>query len=118
MALPWVRLETNWHHNLKFLMLVEDKKWRAITVYLAGLAWAGGQGQDGYIPKAVLPIVHATTKEAQQLVEVALWIPTQGGWEINDWAEYQPTSMTQEERSNRARLAAQARWAKTAAKGA
>jgi hypothetical protein len=48
MGLPWVRLDTQWPQNQKFLQLVEDKRWRAIAVYMAGLAWAGGQGQDGY----------------------------------------------------------------------
>lgn len=113
MALPWVRLDSQWYQNPKFLHLVEDRGWRAITVYLAGLAWAGGQGQDGYIPKAALPMIHATVKEAHQLVAAALWIPAQGGWDINDWAEYQPSSLTQEQRSNRARKAAQARWGTT-----
>ena len=110
MAMPWVRLENNWHQNPKFLHLAEDKKWRAITVYMAGLGWAGGQGQDGFVPKSALPMLHGSAKEAQQLVEVALWIPAPGGWQINDWSEYQPTSMSQQARSNRARDAARARW--------
>ncbi len=112
MALPWVRLENNWYSNPKFLMLAEDKAWRSITVYLAALAWVGGQGQDGYIPKAALPMVYGSVKEAHKLVEVALWVPAQGGWDINDWADYQPTSMSQEQRSQRARDAALIRWAK------
>ena len=110
MALPWVRLENNWYSNPKFLMLVEDKGWRSIAVYLAGLAWAGAQGQDGYIPKAALPMIHGTVKEAHKLAEVALWIPAQGGWAINDWAEYQPSTEENERRSQKARDAARIRW--------
>ncbi len=114
MALPWVRLDTQWPQNPKFLMLIEDKKWRAIAVYFAGLAWSGSQGQAGYIPRAALPMIHGTTKEATELAAVRLWIPAQGGWDINDWAEYQPTNEEHEKRSKRARDAANARWGRVA----
>jgi hypothetical protein len=110
MGLPWVRLDTQWPHNPKFLQLADDKKWRAIAVYMGGLAWAGAQGQSGFIPTYALPMIHATKKEAAELVDVALWIPAQGGWDINDWAEYQPTTEENERRSERARTAAQKRW--------
>ncbi len=110
MALPWVRLDSQWPHNPKFLMLVEDKKWRAISTYMAGLAWSGGQGQAGFIPRSALPMLHATAKEAQDLAEVALWHRCEGGWQINDWAEYQPTNEEHERRSQKARDAAMVRW--------
>lgn len=110
MALPWVRLDSQWPHNPKFLMLAEDKKWRAITVYMGGLAWSGAQGQNGYIPAYALAMIHGTKREANELLEVNLWLPAQGGWDINDWTEYQPSSEEHEARSQRARLAAQKRW--------
>lgn len=110
MGLPWVRLDTQWPHNPKFLQLVEDRKWRSVTVYMAGLAWAGAQGQDGYIPAYTLPMIHGTKKEAADLVGVVLWRPAQGGWDINDWAEYQPTTEEHTKRSERARKAAMLRW--------
>jgi hypothetical protein len=112
MALPWVRMDTQWPNNPKFLQLVEDKRWRAVAVYWAGLAWSGSQGQAGFLPAYALPMIHASKKEASDLTDVALWVPAPGGWNINDWAEYQPTTEEQEERSRKARSAAQARWAK------
>ena len=112
MALPWVRLDTQWFCNPKFLGLVADRKHKAITVYMAGLAWSGGQGQAGYVPKAALPMIHGTLKDAADLVAAQLWIPDAGGWRINDWAEYQPTNEEHEARSRKARDAAAARWGK------
>ena len=112
MALPWVRLDTQWFANPKFLTLVADRKHRAITAYFAGLAWSGSQGQAGYIPRGALPMIHATSKDAIDLVCVALWIPDAGGWQINDWAEYQPTNEEHERRSAKARNAAAVRWGK------
>jgi hypothetical protein len=110
MGLNWVRLDTQWPHNPKFLILAQDKKWHAITAYMGGLAWAGSQGQDGFIPSYALPMFHATKREASELVEAALWDLTQGGWDIHDWKDYQPTTEEMERRSARARSAAHARW--------
>jgi hypothetical protein len=113
-ALPWVRLDTQWFANPKFLHLISDRKHRAITAYFAGLAWSGGQGQAGYVPRAALPMIHATTKDADDLSAVRLWVPDEGGWQINDWSEYQPTNEEHERRSQRARDAAAVRWGKQA----
>lgn len=111
MALPWVRLDTQWPSNPKFLQLAQDRRWRSIAVYMAGLAWSGSQGLSGFIPYYALPMIHATRKEAQELIDVSLWHRSEGGYEINDWAEYQPSNEEHEKRSERARLAAQKRWA-------
>lgn len=112
MALPWVRLDTQWLHNPKFLMLAEDKKWRAITVYMAALGYSGAHGTDGFIPIVALSMLHSTRKEAAELTAVSLWLPAQGGWDINGWAEFQPSTEENERRSQKAREAAQIRWAK------
>jgi hypothetical protein len=110
MALPWVRMDTQWPHNPKFLILVEEKKWRSITVYWAAVGWSGAQGQNGFIPAYALPMIHGTKKEAAELTEVGLWDMAQGGWDIHDWSEYQPSTEEHEKRSQRARAAAQKRW--------
>lgn len=111
MAMPWVRMDTQWPSNPKFLQLVEDKKWKAISAYWAGLAWAGAQGQNGYLPAYALPMIHATKKETDELVAVGLWDMAQGGWDIHDWADYQMSTEETVKRSERARAAAQKRWA-------
>lgn len=111
MALPWIRLDTQWPHNPKFLILAEDKKWRAIAVYMAALAWSGAQGQNGFVPAYALPMIHGTRKEAAELADVHLWLMCPGGWNINDWDQYQPSTEEHAARSERARTAAQKRWA-------
>ncbi|MGH8879519.1 MAG: hypothetical protein ACRD0P_19580 [Stackebrandtia sp.] len=110
MSLPWVRLDTGFPHNPKVLMLAEDKKWQAITVYIGGLAYSGAHGTDGFLPQSCLPYIHSTRKQANELVIVGLWMPCAGGWEINGWREFQPTSEENETRRKRARAAAEARW--------
>lgn len=112
MPLPWVRLDTQWAYNPKFLMLVEDKKWRAIVVYHAGLGYSGAHGTRGFLPELCLPRIHATRKEAAELIDVGLWHPQRGGWDINGWEEFQPETDDSEARRNKAKRAAEARWAK------
>lgn len=111
MALPWVRMDTQWPHNPKFLVLVEEKRWRAIAVYWGSIAWSGAQGLNGYLPAYALPMIHSTKREAAELVDAALWDLAQGGWDIHDWADYQPSTEEHALRSERARAAAQKRWA-------
>lgn len=112
MALPWVRLDTQWPQNPKFLMLAEDKNWRAITVYMAGLAYSGAHGTKGFLPALALPMLHGTRREAACLVEMRLWLPQQGGWDINGWDDFQPDTDDAQARRERAIKAARARWAR------
>src|SRR6266545_568401 len=106
MALPWVRMDTHWAQNPKFLMLADDGKWRSIAAYWAALGWSGGNGQAGFVPYFAMPQVHAVKRNVSELVEARLWTPCDGGWQIHDWAEYQPTTEEHEKRSQRARDAA------------
>jgi hypothetical protein len=116
MGLPWVRLDTQWPSNPKFLMLIEDKKWRSVCVYMAGLGYSGVHGTDGFIPAVALPFLHSTRREAADLVDVGLWEPAQGGWNVNGWTEFQPTPEDAQKRREKAQHAARERWAKAAAK--
>lgn len=113
MGLPWVRLDSQFPHNPKVLALAADNKWRAISAYACSLSYCGAHGTDGYIPAGALPFIHATKREVRHLVDVGLWRPEgKGGWQIPDWAEYQPTNKQAEDRSNRMRALAELRWAK------
>lgn len=112
MALPWVRLDTQFATNPKVLALVEDKKWRAIVAYIASLGYSGVHGTNGFLPSLCLPYLHATKKEAADLLEVGLWDAAPAGWEIHGWSEFQPSTKEHEDRKIRAKAAAEIRWAK------
>ena len=109
-GLKWVRLDTSFPHNQKILDLAHAKRYRAIAVYACSLPYAGAQGTDGWIPDSALPLIHGRPIDATHLVEVGLWIPRPGGWDINDWAEYQPSSEETAARTAKARAAAMTRW--------
>lgn len=92
MAMPWVRLDTGLPDHPKILALIEAKKQRAALTYVFGLAYSGRHETDGFVPRNALPFLHATAADANTLVEMRLWHHTEGGYQINDWDEYQPTS--------------------------
>ena len=102
MGLPWVRLDTNFHHNIKVMELVAANKWRAITVYIASIAHAGQHGTDGYIPESCLFLIHGTKREANDLVTAGLWVPSPGGWDISGWDEFQISDEAARKRRERA----------------
>lgn len=110
MALPWVRLDTGLPDHPKMLALINAKKHKSALVYTLGLSYCGRHELDGFIPEAALPFIHGTKSDAQALCEVGFWHARKGGYEINDWASYQPTSEEHTRRKERARLAAEKRW--------
>lgn len=112
MGLPWVRLETSLPTNPKVLSLVEDRAFQAITAYICGLSYCGAQGTSGFIPRAALPFLHARKSDATKLVGVGLWIECAGGWDINGWDDFQPTSAEIQARRDKAKRAAAIRWSK------
>ncbi|WP_029135312.1 hypothetical protein [Nakamurella lactea] len=110
MALPWVRLDTQISSNPKVLMLLADSHQQAVCVYLFSLGYSGAHGTDGFIPKLALPMIHGSMADAKRLVGVGLWSSAGGGWDINGWTEFQPTSDENAERKRKAKLAAHKRW--------
>lgn len=112
-TLAWVRLDTALPRNQKIITLSGLKDGhRAAFVWVCSLTYAGEQGTDGFIPRPALPMIHGRPLDAQRLVEVGLWHAKDGGWLINDWAEYQQTNADTELRTKRAKIAAAARWGK------
>lgn len=93
MALPWVRLDANVGSHDKILRLLSDpsaKRWQAYASYLTALAWAGGQGTDGLVPRSALPFVHGSESTARLLITYELWCEEGvSGWRIHNYAERQ-----------------------------
>jgi ribonuclease I len=92
MALPWVRLDSNILTHDKMLALLSDpsaKRWQAATSYMFSLAWAGGAGTDGWIPRAALSVVQGTNVTARLLVKHGLWDEGPTGWKIRNYEQRQ-----------------------------
>ena len=110
--MQWVRLETGLPDHPKVLALIQAKRHKAVMVYVLGLAYCGRHELDGYVPASALPFIHGTKADAAALVEVGMWHIAEAGWEINGWADFQPTSTERSAAKQKAQKAAQARWQK------
>jgi hypothetical protein len=109
--LPWVRLDTAFPYNPKLLAMVgEADGHRAGLVYVCSLGYCGAHGTDGFIPREALPFIHGRMSDAKLLVIHGFWHEQPGGWQINDWTEFQESNTETKERSDRARKAARSRW--------
>lgn len=110
-GLPWVRLDSAFPSNPKVLALVAVAGGhRVIAVYLCGLSYSGMHGTDGFLPAHALAAIHGRRSDADRLVEHHMWIPVSGGWQINGWDEYQPSTEETQARRKRAQDAALVRW--------
>lgn len=117
MGLPWVRLDSHIATHDKILALLSDPstaKWQAATSYMFAIAWSGGQGTDGFVPKLALGMVHGTQKTARLLEKYGLWDEATAGWTIRNYAERQLLSDTADDKARMQRLASAkancARW--------
>jgi Na+/glutamate symporter len=109
-GLPWIRLDTGFPSNAKILGLIADRKRHAAFGYVCALAWSGGQGTDGFIPEVALPLMHLNPESALSLCTAGLFQPVLGGYQINDWSEYQQSTTETAARSTKAQAAARSRW--------
>ena len=93
---------------------------KAIGLWVRAGAWSADALTDGHIPSAVISALGGTQADARKLVSVGLWTKTSSGYQFHDWEDYQPSASDQKalieeghrRRQERARKAAQARWAK------
>lgn len=109
--LQWVRLDVTMPRNLKILALLKMRNGgHTAFVYTCSLSLAGELGKDGFISDMSLPFIHAKPTDVRRLIEVGLWKEVPGGWQINDWLDYQPSAEQAEARAGKARKAANKRW--------
>lgn len=112
-ALSWVRVDAALASNPKVLALLAERGGdHALCVYVFALGYSGQQGTDGFIPTIALGLIHGRARDAALLVSIGFWHDIPGGYEINDWREYQPSDEESQKRSDKAKKAARARWEK------
>lgn len=112
-SLSWVRVDASLASNHKILTLLSERGGdHALCVYIFALGYCAAQGTDGFIPEIALGLIHGRKRDSDLLVQVGLWHSQPGGFEINDWLQYQPSDEESKRRSEKARKAAEARWAR------
>lgn len=98
MPLPWIRLDSTFptHDKVLDLLLQGAAGRSAGFVYVCSLAHCGAQGTDGLVTFASMPVIHCRKRDAELLVDVALWKPHPLGWEIPNWLERQQSAAKSE----------------------
>lgn len=109
MALPWVRLDSNIGSHDKILDLLADpspKRYQAAASYMFSIAWSGGQGTDGRIPRNALMFVHGNATTASLLCKYRLWEARTADWLIVNYADRQLSNEVAEELAEKRALGA------------
>ncbi|MEX0973996.1 MAG: hypothetical protein WD024_01405 [Bacillota bacterium] len=92
--MPWVRLDDEFCQHPKILTAGP----LAMALQVAGLCYASRYLTDGFVPAVSLPLLldlkgYDSTAEslAKSLVEAGIWAACEGGYQIHDYLEFQPS---------------------------
>ncbi len=92
--MSWVKIDDQFFMHPKVIAAGRDAR----DLYLAALTYTAGQLTDGFVPAGALPLIAAmagvpdAADLAARLVDVRLWEPTVGGYNIHDYHEYNPSA--------------------------
>ncbi|TVZ96475.1 hypothetical protein [Streptomyces sp. BK340] len=88
--MPWVKLDDRFPSHRKVALLPD----RAFRLHVSAICWCSENLTDGRIADRELPLVakvRGLKAAAQQLVDAGLWDRIEGGWEIHDYLDYNPS---------------------------
>jgi hypothetical protein len=91
--MSWVRVDDQFFRHPKVLDAGRDAR----DLYLVGLCYCAQGLTDGFIPGTALRVLGAEAEidqaqaSADRLVAVGLWEAVEGGYNVHDYLEYQPT---------------------------
>jgi hypothetical protein len=88
--MTWFKVDDKLHDHHK----THAAKKAAMGVWVLAGSWSADNLTDGFIPARVLNR-WGTKTDADRLVEVGLWTPTERkgerGWQFHEWTERQPS---------------------------
>ena len=117
--MAWFKADDRIMEHHKFIAARAKGGHRAIGVWFHAGTWANGQMTDGFIPRSWASLNNALN-EAEILVEVGLWDEdaSRDGWQMHDYADYQPSRADLEAKSQQKRSSGQAGGKQTASRRA
>lgn len=114
--MTWVKIDDRFYGHRKAM-----RAWRtrgALGLHLLALTYCASHETDGLVDEAFvaekLPGVREHDRTVTALIDAGLWEPTDGGWQIHDYLNYNPSAaeLAERRRKEAARKAA-ARAAKS-----
>lgn len=108
--MTWVKLDDRFPFNQKAVLAGKDGR----ALYITALCYTSEQLTDGHIRTGLVPMLAAIAEvengeaTAARLVEVGLWHHSDGGYQIHDYLEYNPSAekVKQEREDAKARMKA------------
>ena len=115
--MAWFKADDRIMEHGKFIAARAKGGHAAIGVWFHAGTWANGQMTDGFIPRSWATL-NGAEKEAVLLVEVGLWDEdaSRDGWQMHDYADYQPLRADLEAKSEQKRSSGQAGGKQSASK--
>jgi hypothetical protein len=111
--LTWFRVDCDIRNNPKISEILRQYSGEsALILFLFSIGYTTAEGTGGFIPAGMLRALHGTNARARLLVEFGFWEVVPGGWDVHDYADYQPLDAAAKARSQKAKAAAEARWGK------
>jgi hypothetical protein len=95
--MPWIKVDDQIAHHPKFMAAGAAASW----LWVCGQSYCARYLTDGFVPESALPTLGNVTNpkaHAQTLVRVGLWEPTEGGYRVHDYLQFQPSRADVEER--------------------
>jgi DnaD/phage-associated family protein len=88
--MAWTRIDDKFLNNIK----IQKAGALGMALYLAGLIHCNTNLTDGFIDEDILPMLYglsyqkARNRSVEKLVELKLWHQVDGGYEINDFLDF------------------------------
>jgi hypothetical protein len=84
--MAWAKVDDNLTFHPKVLAVGNE----AMGVWVRAMSWSMQQLTDGFIPHDIVVAVKGSAV-APALCHKGLWHEVEGGFQFNDWCDYQPT---------------------------
>jgi hypothetical protein len=90
--MPWVRYDDDFPNHWK----IEPLSDAAYRLHTTAIFWVAKQLTDGYLPENRLDLIaprrmKRPQKYVSELVAAGVWEPVDGGWQLHDYLDYQPS---------------------------
>ena len=92
--MTWFKVDDGFWSHPKTLALPPG----AVALWVRAGSYCGKHLTDGFVSRAILPMLQGTEGDALELVHSGLWKPCDGGWAFHDWDAYQDTKEAVERR--------------------
>ena len=103
--MTWAKIDDNLHGHPKAIAAGLE----ALGLWTLSLSWSSAYLTDGFIPDEQVPRLGGNADIAAKLITAGLWARFDGGYQIHDFLEYNPSAEeVKEQRATNAER--QARW--------